>query len=139
MEKYHGGDINDIIEENRRLETMIEDTEKMEASTLQIHFNALFFIYPSQRRSLAILHLNAWVNREFYHKCPLSFPPQERINALEEHQKNQQQNENRFRDYLEQMQRHKMALVAEMEKENEELAIVSKFFVWCDNKLDLSI
>ena len=32
VEKYHGGDINNIIEENKRLENMIDDTEKMEVS-----------------------------------------------------------------------------------------------------------
>ncbi|RUS88387.1 hypothetical protein EGW08_003843 [Elysia chlorotica] len=78
MEKYHGGDINDIIEENKRLENMIDDTEKME----------------------------------------------DRISALKEHYKIQKQNEKQFRDYLEQMQRHKMALSVEMEKGSEELAIV---------------
>ncbi|KAK3792692.1 hypothetical protein RRG08_020761 [Elysia crispata] len=78
MEKYHGGDINNIIEENKRLENMIDDTEKME----------------------------------------------DNISALKEHCKIQKQNEKQFRDYLEQMQRHKMALLAEMEKGNEELIII---------------
>ncbi|GFS04381.1 kinetochore protein NDC80 homolog [Elysia marginata] len=77
MEKYHGGDINVIIEENKRLENMIEDAGKME----------------------------------------------DKISSLKEHHKIQIQETKNFRDYLEQMQRHKMALVAEMEKCSEELAI----------------
>lgn len=77
MEKYHGGDINVIIEENKQLENILDDAEKME----------------------------------------------DKISSLKEHYKFQKQREKQFRDYLEQMQRHKMALVTEMEKCSEELAI----------------
>ncbi|GFO40239.1 kinetochore protein ndc80 homolog [Plakobranchus ocellatus] len=78
FEKYHGGDIHEIIEENKRLEAMVEDAEKME----------------------------------------------ERITALKEDKKNQKQNEKRLQEYAEQLRRHKMALVAETEKNKDELAII---------------